>query len=64
MKKLLYLFSAVFLLVIISCTTENLNEDIQAIDKNLVQSPGGQSDNGQGRIDKDLVQSPGGQSGQ
>ncbi len=62
MKNLLYLFSTVFFLITVSCTTDNLNEDIKAIDKGLVESPGGQSSNQQSRIDKNLVESPGGQS--
>ena len=58
MKKFFYAFSTIFFLAIVSCTTEDLNEDIKAIDKDKIETPGGQSALEQSRIDKDKVETP------
>lgn len=65
MKKLVYLCSILMFLVLASCIKEDVNEEtgiqIRSVDKDIVETPGGQS--GKQGVDKDKVESPGSQSG-
>lgn len=64
MKKFSFVSLCILVVVLItSCEKSNIeNEEFQfqAIDKDKVESPGGQSLQ---KVDKDEIESPGGQSG-
>lgn len=65
MKKIIYVLGVVVFLVSTSCVNTDLKDEtgieFKSVDKEIVESPGGQS--GKQAVDKDKVESPGGQSG-